>query len=135
MPRRWMNRRNPSDLTKRRLRKLRQAAEALYEDDWEWFEGGRCADVSVALAMGAERAGWKNVRVISGTAQSRVGRPKVFHAWLDVGGERFDPTWEVLFGKQGRNYQGKQDDYYCFGVDPEDLEWRVDEVVMDILEE
>ena len=116
-----------------RLRKLRQAARALSEDDWEWFEGG-CADVSVVLAMGAERAGWKNVRVISGTAQVRPGLPKVFHAWLDVGGERLDPTWEVLFGKQGRNYQGEEDDYYCFGVEPEDLKWYVDEVVMDILE-
>ena len=60
-------------------------------------------------------------------------------AWFQIqitkDGERIDPTWEVLFGKQGRNYQGKQDDYYCFGVDPEDLEWSVEEVVMDILEE
>ena len=70
--------------------------------------------------MAAEIAAMTGVEVRSGTAQSQPGRPLVLHAWLSVDGERFDPTWTVLFGKEGQHYK-ELDNWPCFGVEPEDL--------------
>ncbi len=111
--------------------RIMKAAKFLYEDDPDWFQGG-CADVSMVIEMAAKQAGLDRVRVVSGMAQSAPDRQMVRHAWLEVGDRRVDPTWETIFGKQGISYEEESGSFNCFGVEEEDLDWKV-EVIVPIL--
>ena len=77
--------------TREKIKRLKLAAYALYDDDPEHFVGG-CSDISYALYVAAKRVGWTGVTVVSGTACPRGAWPCA-HCWLDVNGRRFDPTW------------------------------------------
>lgn len=96
---------------------LLAAAELLYEDDPEHFEGG-CGDVTEALAGFAALLGLPGVVPEFGTAakayrswdedlQAWEHHPArtVFHAWMRVDGRVLDPTWHVVFGRGGTKYQ------------------------------
>jgi GNAT superfamily N-acetyltransferase len=99
---------------------LLAAAKAHYEDDSEHFEGG-CGDVAMALKAFADAIGLQSVEVAGGYGTLRKRGEKVYdededewytatpepvmHAWLTIDGERFDPTWEIVFGKTGAKYK------------------------------
>jgi hypothetical protein len=104
------------------LRVLRLAAQELWDDDPEWFEGG-CADVVAVLEAFARRLGLKQVRAEYGVAS---GGP---HAWLRVGRRLYDPRADV----EQIRYRGyrRSPGLTCewFGVMEETVDWKVDELL------
>ena len=101
----------------------RWAARLLLEDDLEWFVGG-CADVAVTIEQFAMRIGVSDIRAEYGKSV-KSGHEDLSHAWLRVGRRLYDPRADlegVHFGK----HVVVPGQCEVFGVDPEDVEFRVD---------
>lgn len=76
-----------------RIQRLKRAAAWLKQNDPEHFEGG-CADISYQLWwITSKMLKWPDVKILAGSARMYVRSEAVAHVWLEVDGERFDPTW------------------------------------------
>lgn len=85
----------------------KRAALYLYQTDPEFVVGG-CSDVSEVIAAFLQKRGYQ-AQAVYGAA--RRGKKSFFlHAWLDIEGERFDPTIWV---------QDRQPQKYNYKVEPE----------------
>ncbi len=104
-------------------------AAYLYEDDPEHVEGG-CSDVAELIAAFLRRQDVL-VQVIYGNARRGRSGESFMHAWLDIGGERFDPVlW--IFHEDLERYRykvepGVEGALYC-ELDKEDEKSWVDQL-------
>lgn len=105
------------------LRAVRWAARWLHEDDPDWFEGG-CGDVAVLLEAFARVRGMPGVHAVGGTAGA--ADDPVPHAWLDVGGRRYDPRADVEGLRYATYAPGAPEALDFLVLDwPEDDDWRL----------
>jgi hypothetical protein len=97
--------------TKKKITFLRRAARTLYTMDEEHFEGG-CGDNVIVLKLLADVVGMPGVQIKAGSARSLsiedFTSPADLdtewpypHAWLEVDGTVYDPTYDVLRLKGG----------------------------------
>lgn len=116
-------------MTKKEAINLAKGAAAfLYQENPEHFEGG-CSDNSEVIAAFLRDLG-VTVNVVYGHAKAQV---KPFrHAWLDILGERFDPTLWIFYNDKGLKffrYEVKprvRSFLYCHDFDdPEEMSYQI----------